>query len=261
MLQPRVQNQPSIGPEVGTPVPADDGHGTIFVHGVAESAQCGNGGDRRGDNFTAQLFGEHGRVGAEVVGNLAIQRSSVLGQTSSGGQTKQVQRPAEEQMRPDLESGKGAVAHGLVPGSIEGVAFKVFAQTIVFRRRRNVRFTVHQVIGASVVFGMGVLPSEIGYQQGLVDNESNKVIVGLRRRESTVSTFMSNDPRSSPDGSLPKGIERPTKDKLDELDWIRRNFSRKNNAGTVGKGSRDGQVPSQVEDPPDVRPIEALLRN
>mmetsp|Transcript_16356 Transcript_16356/g.33694 ORF Transcript_16356/g.33694 Transcript_16356/m.33694 type:complete len:227 (-) Transcript_16356:675-1355(-) len=104
VLQPCVQNQPSVGYHVGVPVPESDGKNSVlgWKHEVAQIGDLSNGGESRDKDFGANLSGEHGRVGTEVIGNASIQRLSLVVRLSGRGQSHQIQRPANVQVGPNL---------------------------------------------------------------------------------------------------------------------------------------------------------------
>mmetsp|Transcript_15260 Transcript_15260/g.36314 ORF Transcript_15260/g.36314 Transcript_15260/m.36314 type:complete len:307 (+) Transcript_15260:318-1238(+) len=138
VLQPCVQDQPSVDKEVGTPVPANDRHSTVFVHEVSQPRQTGHHCGSRNHNLGIHLAGEHSRIGTEMIGNIVFQGLSIISNPARAGQAQQIQRPAQKQVRPNLKGGKGTVSHGFVPRSIKGLTFQIFGKTIVFPGGRDV---------------------------------------------------------------------------------------------------------------------------
>lgn len=145
-----------------------------------------------------------------MIGDAAVERLSVLVEASSRGQTQKVQRPSEVQVRKDLEGGKGSIAHDFVPGSVESVSLKILGEAVVLLGGWDMRLTVGEMVGSSVMLGVGVLPGKVRDQQGLVEDETNNIIEGLRIRECSVSALVCQHPRSGHDGSHPEGIESPS---------------------------------------------------
>ena len=83
-------------------------------------------------------------------------------------------------MRKDLEKSKGSITHGLVHYCVKAFTLVVFAESILLTSRRNMRFSVSQVVGSTMVLGMSVLPRKVWNQQCLMNDEADNVIECLR---------------------------------------------------------------------------------
>lgn len=211
MLQPRVEYKPSIDKGVRSPVPQQNGKVSDLCTDIQESSEHGEFRRAGKGNLGTDLGGEHGRAGSKVIRNRVpfFQPPTFVRKLSGTGQTGQVERPADEQVRPDLKDGKGAVSHGLVPRGVEGVSLVVRPEAVILGGRRDVRLAVHQMVGTTVVFRVGVLPGKVGDEQSLVDDKADNVIERLGVGVSAVSTFVRNYPRPGENGSHPKGVDAP----------------------------------------------------
>ena len=207
MLQPCVKHQPGIDKEVRVQVPEKDGHESVFHGKVSKNAKRGDRGGSRHEDLGRPLLGEHGRRRSEVISDAPVERLTLVVELSSRSGTQQVERPANSQMRPDLEPGKSTISHGFVHDCIETLTLSILSKPVVFSSGRDVRLSVEQVIGSSVMLGVSVLPSKVRNQQELMHDESNNIVPSLRRRESSMSTLMGDNPGTSHDGSHPKGIK------------------------------------------------------
>ena len=211
VLQPRVQDQPGVGEEVRVEVPEDDGHGSElrWKHEVGQDGKLQDGGGGGQCDFERNLGVEHGRVGAEVIGDASVEGLSLVVDLSGGCESHEVQGPSDGQVAPDLEPGKGTVSHRFVEDGVEGFALVVRSESVFGGGGRDVGFAIREVVCSSVVLGVGVLPGKVGNQEELVDDESNNVVPGLAGAEGTVSALVCNDPRTSHDGSHPECVKGP----------------------------------------------------
>mmetsp|Transcript_17827 Transcript_17827/g.44482 ORF Transcript_17827/g.44482 Transcript_17827/m.44482 type:complete len:408 (+) Transcript_17827:306-1529(+) len=263
VLQPSVQNQPGVGYHVGVPVPESDGKNSVlgWKHEVAQIGNLGNGGESRDKDFGANLSGKHGRVGAEVIGNASIQRLSLVVQLSCRGQSHQIQRPANVQVGPNLESRECTVSHGFMEDGIKRLALVVGTEAVFGGRRRNMRLSVCQMVRATVVLGVGVLPGKVRNQQKLVGKESKKVVPSLAGRESSVSALVGDNPGSSHDGSHPKGIGRPSSGpgQAGNGIGIRRKIRREVLGSSVHTRSTEGKTTDQIVHGPEITSVEAVI--
>ena len=115
-------------------------------------------------------------------------------------------------MGENLETGENSVAHGLVELGIVSLAPDVVDNAVLRPCRRNVGLTIGEVVGAPVVLGMGVLPSEIGHEEGLVEDEADDVIEELGGAECPVPALVGNDPVPGQNRSHPKTVQVPTQE-------------------------------------------------
>ena len=263
VLQPSVKNQPGIHEKVRIEVPEKNRHETVLHRGVRQSTQrCNNTGSRQ-ENLERNLLWEHRGRRAKVIGDTSIQGFSFLVHFSSGCQTHEVQWPANCQMRPDLEGSKDTITPSFMPRRIEAIALIVWSKTIVNSGGGDVRFAIGQMVCTTVVLRMSVLPGKVGNKQSLVHNESNDVIPSLRRRESTVSTFVGNHPRAGQDGSHPEGVETPSKSPGSDRQRIHQvgKVGGKHFARCIKESSSDGTVTKEVVHTPYVRPLKTMLGN
>jgi len=263
VLQPSVEDEPGVGDSVGAPVPQEDGQVTeMVVCRVDESDNGGNLGHGAQPDLGRHLGIEHAGVGAKVIGEITIEWFSVVANLSGTGQTQQIHGPSNGQMRPDLKGSKGTFTHGFVPGSVEGMTF-AFNESIVLGSAGNVRFAIHQVVGATVVFGVRVLPGKVGYQQRLVHQKAHTVIEGLTVGKGAVATLVTNHPWTREDGAHPKGIESPTCDPRHDGQGIGEigKVGAQHEARAVRKGSRHGAVARQVKETPKVASLKAFFGN
>ena len=182
VLQPCVQHQPSIRHRVRTPIPQQHVQMSNAESQINQSSQGDDFCDCRKQDLRCHLGWEHGRMRSEMIHDLSVlERLTVVCDLARGSQSQQIQGPSNAQMRPNLKDRKGPVAHGFVPRRVETQSFQIRTQSIVLAGGGDVRFAVRQMIGPTMMFGMGVLPSKVGDQQSLVQDKSHQVIEGLRR--------------------------------------------------------------------------------
>eukprot|EP00980_Cylindrotheca_fusiformis_P015456 scaffold4345_cov125-Cylindrotheca_fusiformis.AAC.4 len=264
MLQPSVQNQPRVDNQVWVPVPQKNWQETKLLGSKDRQVHhTGQGGDGRNGDLGVELFREHGRGGTEMIHDSSVQGLSLGIEFSCRSQPHQVQGPSNAQMGPNLKCCKDTIAHSFMPHGIEAFAFVVFAETIVLGCRRNVRFAIGQMVGSSVVLGMGVLPGKVWDEQYLVGEETDNVVYGLGWRIGSMSALVSNHPRTGHNGSLPKGVECPSKGPQRNRRRVGkvRQIGRQDLAGAIGKGCGNAQVAHQIGGTPKVRPFKAMLGN
>lgn len=220
VLQPSVEDQPSVGDKVGVPVPEKDGKEPHLGTRIEKTGKGKDSRPGRQENLEGNLFRKHGRGGTKVVRDASIEGFALLIDLSSGRQTEQVERPSDRQVRVDLKGRKGPISHGLVPGRIKGISLLIRAQSIVLSGGRHVRFSIRQVIRPTMVLGVRVLPGKVRDEQGLVHDKAHHVVPALRGRKGAVPAFVRHDPGARPDGSLPKGVKGPAGHPLGEFGRI-----------------------------------------
>ena len=262
VLQPSVQDQPSIDDKVGIPVPKSDGKNAVLgrKHQVGQISKLGDGSECGKIDLPADFSREHGRISTEVIGDASVQRLSLVVELSGRCKSHQIQRPSHNQMGVDLDTGKGTISDRLMQDGIERLALIIGTKSVFFTGGRNVGFSIRQVVRATVVLGMGVLPGIVRHKEELVDDESDDIVPVLVGAESSVSAFVSNNPRTSHDSSHPEGVHRPSESPLEAFDRLRDagKIGRKILGGSIQAGTSNGKVTDQVVHGPEVGSVKAV---
>mmetsp|Transcript_32290 Transcript_32290/g.95123 ORF Transcript_32290/g.95123 Transcript_32290/m.95123 type:complete len:504 (+) Transcript_32290:144-1655(+) len=264
VLQPRVEDEPGVGPEVGTEVPKGDGEEAVVETDLEQEGHGGEAGGSRQCDLAADLGGEHLGAGAVVVHELPVLEGlAVVAEAAGGGQAEEVQRPPHGEVGEDLEGGEGSVAHGIMKDGVEGLPLVVRSEAVLGPGRRNVRLAVDEVVGAAVMLGVGVLPSVIRDEEGLVHDEAPNVVERLGRGEGAVAGLVGQHPVAGEDGAHPEGVEVPPGDPRDGVDAEQIFGKGRGQAGIGRRDQRHGHDGIAQYEPHavDVRSLEAFLGN
>ena len=185
MVQPCVDHQPGIDPEVGCPVPEKDGAMSVVelprVQQRSNETKLRNG---RQENLPVDFSREQGTSRTVVIHQLVAQRSTVVRQLSGGAQSQQVHGISDEKVEAEAESRETTVTKGLVQDSQVAETLVVFRETNICLTRRDMRLSIDQMVDTAMMLGVGILPRKVWDQQNLVHNESKEVIERLVGRES-----------------------------------------------------------------------------
>ena len=102
VLEPRVEDEPRVGPQVRAPVPEGDGEEPVLEAELEEEPEAGEDTESAERDLHCHLVGEHSRRGPEVV-CYASEARTVDVELAGGREAEEVERPAEDEVAEDLE--------------------------------------------------------------------------------------------------------------------------------------------------------------
>mmetsp|Transcript_37652 Transcript_37652/g.69465 ORF Transcript_37652/g.69465 Transcript_37652/m.69465 type:complete len:307 (+) Transcript_37652:529-1449(+) len=251
VLEPRVQNQPGVRPEVREEVHQGQAPETDLGTDYSQDSSPDDEPSRGEEDPEPPGGGEQLRGGAEVVKDVSLGDTYVAPElrvqaASTGGVDEEVHGPSEQQVKDNLEESEGIVSDGVV---------NLLVELKALLGRRHVCLSVKEVVGFRVVLGVGVLPGEVRDEEHGVEDEPDDIVKGLRRAESAVASLVCNDPPSGHGRALPKSVGGP-----EEHDGNRHVFVRQL-PREVSEETDDSTIARHVVESGDGVPFETVLRN
>mmetsp|Transcript_33704 Transcript_33704/g.100063 ORF Transcript_33704/g.100063 Transcript_33704/m.100063 type:complete len:213 (+) Transcript_33704:636-1274(+) len=174
VLQPGVEHEPEVHPEVGQEV--------VHQHGLPAEGGGGPGQAEEGDgdaegrqrDAVRPVHGEELRVGAEVVDEArhGLAERLAVQPPAAGDVEEEVHGPAEEEVADEVEAGEGVVA--------EQVVHHVKLDRLqLLLGVGHVRLAVHEVVRLRVVLAVRVLPGEVRDEEQGVQDPPDAVVQRL----------------------------------------------------------------------------------
>lgn len=199
-----------VDPEVGHDVeqrnlPESD-LGTQVVESASDNQQTQISD---GDQVSLRVC-EQGAQGIEVAVSESLGGGTLLGQTLVSGADveKHVQLPSQNLVTEQSDSVVEGSFLNQLGEFAEHSRLLVLDLSLSSRDKDSVLVDVTVV---PVVSGMGDLPREERNHQKRVDGPATKVVKSSRLGKGTMATFMANNPHSSADAALEKGVQNPSR--------------------------------------------------
>ena len=261
VLQPGVQDQPGIDIEVGEEIPKDDGQSSVVGTQTSQQNKGDESSNSRDKHTRALLGGEHWGLRAEMVGNTSVERGSIEGKTTGRGYSGEVDGPSNTEMGPEHEHSESIISHNLVPPGHVGLTFTSLGDSVLLSGGRNMRLTIHQMVGTAMVLGVGEFPRKVGDQQGLVQNKSDHVVEQIGCREGSMTTLVGQNPQASQDSPHPKGVQTPSNNPSEHLEAqnVSREIGREELFGNVNDSGGHQTITNDKSQRTNSRTLETFL--
>lgn len=203
-----------VDPEVGDEVP--DEH--VVPAEVVSEVEEGSGGkgdtDVADDDIGGLLVVEDGGGGVEVVDTtaetvvaaLATSLALALVVVVAGDVGEEVVGPADELLAEEHEEGVGGSLLGQL-SQLVGHASEAVGLLLAGAGHED--HVTLDVAGGLVVLGVGVLPAEVGDEQGGVEDPAGEVVDEVGLGEGAVAALVGDDPEAGAEEALEDGVDGP----------------------------------------------------
>jgi len=191
MLEERNGDEEAVNDEERGQVQHKDEQVAEDVAGVDERGGGGDEAEAREQHKVLVLGPEHVGRGLEV----AVVEVLAFIALVRGRVKHEVHRPANEEHADQARKHDQLfrIAHGRLAGVLG----------------RHVCLVLGDVVGEVVVVGVGALPREVGNKERRVQDEPDRIVDDLVRREAAMATLMRNHPHAHAGGSLKEPVSYP----------------------------------------------------